>query len=122
MPSPAFYTLSLHDALPIFHPRPVDEPADLVVFRGAVVDEPLHGTRAQVAGGDLPGAGEPVRGVGEEHGRAARDALFVADRRVEDRKSTRLNSSHPSISYAVPRVLHPFPTRRSSDLPSPPGR
>src|SRR5438876_1117505 len=59
-----------------------------------------------------------------------------------DRKSTRLNSSHPSISYAVfclkkkkqhsrtaPRLhsfvqcsaahpyLHSFPTRRSSDLP-----
>src|SRR5207245_2272563 len=38
-----------------------------------------------------------------------------------DRKSTRLNSSHGSISYAVfcsppLRHLHPFPTRRSSDL------
>src|SRR5207249_1422036 len=39
----------------------------------------------------------------------------------EDRKSTRLNSSHVSISYAffcfAPRShLHSFPTRRSSDL------
>src|SRR5438552_1496832 len=41
-----------------------------------------------------------------------------------DRKSTRLNSSHQIISYAVfclksslpPRHLHSFPTRRSSDL------
>src|SRR4051812_33423437 len=38
-----------------------------------------------------------------------------------DRKSTRLNSSHMSISYAVfcyraHRDLHSFPTRRSSDL------
>src|ERR1039458_1687636 len=38
-----------------------------------------------------------------------------------DRKSTRLNSSHLGISYAVfclvvPRYLHSFPTRRSSDL------
>src|SRR5262245_40134023 len=38
-----------------------------------------------------------------------------------DRKSTRLNSSHLGISYAVfcfaaHRALHPFPTRRSSDL------
>src|SRR5262245_52706232 len=38
-----------------------------------------------------------------------------------DRKSTRLNSSHLGISYAVfcfasPRALHSFPTRRSSDL------
>src|SRR5437762_163942 len=33
-----------------------------------------------------------------------------------DRKSTRLNSSHRCISYAVPLILHSFPTRRSSDL------
>src|SRR5947208_529276 len=33
-----------------------------------------------------------------------------------DRKSTRLNSSHQIISYAVHRALHSFPTRRSSDL------
>src|SRR5699024_5615848 len=35
-----------------------------------------------------------------------------------DRKSTRLNSSHVSISYAVFHhpSLHSFPTRRSSDL------
>src|SRR5690349_2855926 len=34
-----------------------------------------------------------------------------------DRKSTRLNSSHVEISYAVfTRALHSFPTRRSSDL------
>src|SRR5438874_1032826 len=43
---------------------------------------------------------------------------------TSDRKSTRLNSSHVEISYAVfclkqyrdPRDLHSFPTRRSSDL------
>src|SRR5687768_14516772 len=39
----------------------------------------------------------------------------------QDRKSTRLNSSHGYISYAVfcfgaHRALHSFPTRRSSDL------
>src|SRR4249920_1243558 len=37
----------------------------------------------------------------------------TADR---DRKSTRLNSSHVRISYAVHLDLHSFPTRRSSDL------
>src|SRR5690606_25865242 len=41
----------------------------------------------------------------------------IAVDRAEDRKSTRLNSSHVKISYAV---LHAgavaFPTRRSSDL------
>src|SRR5262245_3878099 len=44
-----------------------------------------------------------------------------------DRKSTRLNSSHLGISYAVfcfyvrHSHVHSFPTRRSSDLPSPDG-
>src|SRR5437867_2297936 len=41
--------------------------------------------------------------------------------RIRDRKSTRLNSSHRTISYAVfcfhtHPDLHSFPTRRSSDL------
>src|SRR5438034_990806 len=36
---------------------------------------------------------------------------------MTDRKSTRLNSSHTVISYAVfPSRFRPFPTRRSSDL------
>src|SRR5690606_39116474 len=36
---------------------------------------------------------------------------------ARDRKSTRLNSSHVKISYAVfRRARQPFPTRRSSDL------
>src|SRR5262245_52572710 len=43
-------------------------------------------------------------------------------RTFADRKSTRLNSSHLGISYAVfcfadHPALHSFPTRRSSDLP-----
>src|SRR5207248_410273 len=33
-----------------------------------------------------------------------------------DRKSTRLNSSHRTNSYAVSRTPSSFPTRRSSDL------
>src|SRR5688572_2538293 len=46
--------------------------------------------------------------------------------RILDRKSTRLNSSHSQISYAVfcyphHRDLHSFPTRRSSDLDFPDG-
>src|SRR5690348_17577865 len=54
----------------------------------------FHGRRAEVARLRVRG-GEP----GLELSRPAR----VADqsRRQQDRKSTRLNSSHPSISYAV---------------------
>src|SRR5688572_32070722 len=69
------YTLSLHDALPIFD--------------GGVVDgRPLHLEGAQLlADGDLGGnLGQwDARGLGD----------------VGDRKSTRLNSSHSQISYAV---------------------
>src|SRR2546430_8214709 len=72
------YTLSLHDALPIYaHPRPP----------GARADRPVHARRAR-------------RG-----GRARRGAHLARrlrrGRELGDRKSTRLNSSHSQISYAV---------------------
>src|SRR3712207_9464797 len=74
------YTLSLHDALPICPRRPHQAP--LAVGR--------RGRRA--APGEVgEGAGLPaLRG---------RDAPLGRHRR--DRKSTRLNSSHANISYAV---------------------
>src|SRR5688500_19515353 len=39
--------------------------------------------------------------LGPRHRERVRDRLVLADRPVEDRKSTRLNSSHLVISYAV---------------------
>src|SRR5437588_477202 len=42
--------------------------------------------------------------------------LLFHSKMQRDRKSTRLNSSHTVISYAVHPDLHSFPTRRSSDL------
>src|SRR5207248_9439222 len=73
------YTLSLHDALPIcFRPQIPVRNAALVPLRQALGD--LH---------------RAVKGVVRiEH--AAAQALDP-----EDRKSTRLNSSHRTISYAV---------------------
>src|SRR5688500_20311609 len=72
IPSSFFYTLSLHDALPIF---------GVPARRGRPGPVPLGGQ---------PGLGplalEPVAEVPAEEG---------------DRKSTRLNSSHLVISYAV---------------------
>src|SRR3712207_8450305 len=59
------YTLSLHDALPIFDPPPPH----------------LH-RHPHLPGGER----------GEDH---------LRNRSLEDRKSTRLNSSHANISYAV---------------------
>src|SRR5437773_6930419 len=76
-PAPtAIYTLSLHDALPIPGGR---------ARRGRHVEGPdrvgeLHGRQPHVSGA--------------EHRRGD-------DRSGRDRKSTRLNSSHITISYAV---------------------
>src|SRR3712207_7500122 len=68
------------------------------LFRSARViasPAPSAYTGAHVA--DLPATDEPRGGAGPA-GRARRPG---SDRRRRDRKSTRLNSSHANISYAV---------------------
>src|SRR5690606_41633065 len=80
------YTLSLHDALPILdHHRPVP----LVVGADVAEVEALGQLEVDLDRRHLPGAAD---GVAALHGDL---------RAVEDRKSTRLNSSHVKISYAV---------------------
>src|SRR5207248_10074224 len=97
---PPTYTLSLHDALPIFdqdvHPaerglRLREEAADV----GLVREVRLHGDRLAALSRDR--RDDTVRpllagAVVDDHGRP-----FGG----QDRKSTRLNSSHRTISYAV---------------------
>src|SRR3712207_8503276 len=73
------YTLSLHDALPIL---PVCVPGGLGPHKWA--DRRL-----------LDALGEAIRG-----GASGAEGAGAA-RAVSDRKSTRLNSSHANISYAV---------------------
>src|SRR5437870_9758189 len=67
--TPEIYTLSLHDALPIF-------------------DRHREGAR-------------PARRDARAHRRALRRLDAASRPRGPDRKSTRLNSSHVAISYAV---------------------
>src|SRR3712207_7239439 len=74
------YTLSLHDALPIL--QDLLRPSDPVAQRVGV-DAQLGGRAAHVA------EVAQVGGHAGDHGGAV------------DRKSTRLNSSHANISYAV---------------------
>src|SRR5690242_21483083 len=78
-PPPEIYTLSLHDALPILSRRPAAHPGG----RAAT------GQRARLFS---RGRFLPVR---DRH-----QGTKVCQRSL-DRKSTRLNSSHMSISYAV---------------------
>src|SRR2546430_10271855 len=76
------YTLSLHDALPIFRPRL--EQARHVPRRGGVRD--------------LAAPPGDQRDPGTPHDARHRTGTLL---RCRDRKSTRLNSSHSQISYAV---------------------
>src|SRR5690606_41284072 len=78
---PAIYTLSLHDALPIW---------------GGGGQRLL---RARGARWPRPGAGVPAPGRPRDDRGLPVDALDGGRR--QDRKSTRLNSSHVKISYAV---------------------
>src|SRR3712207_7141085 len=94
------YTLSLHDALPIYVRR---RPPD----RGAGV-HPAHGRRRRTHRGRRGRAAAGRGGQGR------------------DRKSTRLNSSHANISYAVfclkkktnPNNLDMAPPARAEAIPA----
>src|SRR5205085_11198801 len=77
------YTLSLHDALPIFIKGPTTSP--------------YYWNRADRTRETM--LGEWLR-TGDMFARDA-DGYFRFAGRGEDRKSTRLNSSHSQISYAV---------------------
>src|SRR5262245_20914590 len=88
--------------------RPVE--AALTQLQG-LVEAVLDGGRFPfVVGGEHSLTVAPVRALAARH----KDLVVL---HLEDRKSTRLNSSHLGISYAVARPPLPsFPTRRSSDL------
>src|SRR3712207_8327277 len=80
------YTLSLHDALPISSLAPVEDDS------GDALD---HDHESEQHGHHhAEGGHEAVRPAGAGH-------VLVRERARADRKSTRLNSSHANISYAV---------------------
>src|SRR3712207_8926563 len=76
------YTLSLHDALPI-SPLPLASGPLLVVKNGSKMRRSFSGAMPQ-----------PVS-------RTTTSTVWLATSWLTDRKSTRLNSSHANISYAV---------------------
>src|SRR5688572_32739031 len=84
-PTAAIYTLSLHDALPICG----DEAGEI----GIAGEERVAGEQRRVERQD---GAELGRALAQQH--AELGAHLVA---AADRKSTRLNSSHSQISYAV---------------------
>src|SRR5690606_40547894 len=87
------HTLSLHDALPIFHAGGVEHAGGVLGHLGG-----------RVGAGRDRGLADPavVEADHPEASRQTRDERLPAPAGVpEDRKSTRLNSSHVKISYAV---------------------
>src|SRR5207249_11168859 len=95
-PSPT-YTLPLHDALPISFSRPTTRTTPLWHWRRLWLH--LHDPEPVVV---VVHVRQPILRV-DDHPPGERrilgEALHVC--RIQDRKSTRLNSSHVSISYAV---------------------
>src|SRR5437762_2640827 len=119
MPSPNVSPLSLHDALPILRPPDRGRTARLAPARQGA------GARGRVRReAPLPSPRRRRRGGRGSRRRLTRGSSVLrrvagATRPEGDRKSTRLNSSHRCISYAVPERLPSFPPRRSSDLTTP---
>src|SRR5207253_3599465 len=88
-PTPEIYTLSLHDALPIFRAPGARRRGRLGHAGAARCHRPPPGR----GGGGR--ARLPVRGRSHRRRRGGPPPP------AQDRKSTRLNSSHVAISYAV---------------------
>src|SRR5688500_19498048 len=84
------YTLPLHDALPIYSPAVTQRCARAAESgpNASRATEPLYGT-----GTDRPAA--------TTYGGTGTSSSAGASTLTSDRKSTRLNSSHLVISYAV---------------------
>src|SRR5688572_32448003 len=86
------YTLSLHDALPISHRRPGRRGGRHTV-RGDLFRRRF---RQRLDQGRILLAGQRLAGL-----QRLDELADPVDDGEEDRKSTRLNSSHSQISYAV---------------------
>src|SRR5207245_8634706 len=98
---PTVYTLSLHDALPIFTPAQAEP---VLVESGTTLGQPERvAAVAKRPGASLRGllvaAGVPCP-YSADVVAAAEIELKYDGYLARDRKSTRLNSSHGSISYA----------------------
>src|SRR5439155_25696218 len=96
-PTTEIYTLSLHDALPIL--PSTSDPATPDCPRGQLRPPPRP-LRVQPARRPLADPGDHPAGRRAGYARPGADRPR-RDVRRQDRKSTRLNSSHVAISYAV---------------------
>src|SRR5699024_12115485 len=99
--STCIYPLPLHDALPIsiqaVRKRLIEAGVEIRTRLRVLADEDLQATRAAMDHGS--GVRDIAHGLGVADTAVTRSWHVVMKRRIQDRKSTRLNSSHVSISY-----------------------
>src|SRR5688500_19067455 len=97
MPTPTTYTHTLHDALPIYHGRREGRGG-----RMGEGEQRVSGGCQQQRGEEQQERAAPVGDAADEDAtRHDGEREGGEEERGGDRKSTRLNSSHLVISYAV---------------------
>src|SRR5207249_9316968 len=94
--APPICTLSLHDALPILFERHLGDPPGFI--DAVMLQQQFH---SQVCGTALGMNLDEPCFKGEFAFAMLKGSQNVDANTLQDRKSTRLNSSHVSISYAV---------------------
>src|SRR5206468_12105916 len=99
--TPAIYTLSLHDALPILSTDPLPRVVRRHPAAGRLAAGALHAPDPAFPRPDRPDLPVPSRDGGRAAGRRRARSDRGGPPPLLDRKSTRLNSSHDQISYAV---------------------
>src|SRR5690606_41091323 len=92
-------TLSLHDALPILERFLNPQPVDNAISRRYSLSDDINTLTVEKGSTETPEDKALKRSLRRQKER--REKLSRIETRDEDRKSTRLNSSHVKISYAV---------------------
>src|SRR5205809_20438 len=116
MPSPPTSPLSLHDALPISSSLPCSIPSRTWWHHRSRCCSWCRPRRSICWCSASAPAGTGASPCWPASRSWACSSSPSGSSPSSDRKSTRLNSSHGYISYAVPPHVPSFPTRRSSDL------
>src|SRR5207244_11634258 len=98
-PSPS--APSLHDALPIFPTLTRDLSVFIYETRPAFFDDPFFLRGKALYGKEVATLSDPARQEKTRNDKQAQAIKPALQQANKDRKSTRLNSSHQIISYAV---------------------
>src|SRR5690606_40602316 len=100
-PNNKIYTLSLHDALPIFNLSKESSVTTGKIY-SAVIQKERHGDYLGATVQVIPHITDEIKlRLVDAANKSDADVIITEIGGTVDRKSTRLNSSHVKISYAV---------------------